>query len=142
MRERATEGCRCLHPTRADYTQLMAPIYHSYCCGHASHPRIIVPFFQAALIGFPQVSLCLYTRDMMITKRMTEDFAGIASNRSKETVSTRNVSIVPPISKNKEWQGKWRLEAVPKQFSNGRWSKRGRRRAENVFPSCCRVSIL
>jgi hypothetical protein len=40
FRERATQGCRCRHPTRADYTQLMALISHGSCCGH---PRIIVP---------------------------------------------------------------------------------------------------
>ena len=52
-------------------------------------------FLHAALIDVPEVSLCLHTRDMMITKKMTEEIAGIASNRSRETVSTRNVSIVP-----------------------------------------------
>jgi hypothetical protein len=40
-------------------------------------------FLHAALIDVPEVSLCLHTRDMIITKKMTEEIAGIASNQGK-----------------------------------------------------------
>ncbi len=103
LRERATQGCRCRHPTRAAYTQIMALNSHSSCCGHACQPRIIVPSRCSDRRPWSQSMSAYKGHD-----DYKENDRGNCRNsfQSRETVSTRNVSIVPPISKNKEWQGK------------------------------------